>query len=274
MSTAKLKNIILLVLVFLNLFFLTLIAVDAVRETATRRRTIEQLTQIMQNSGVTVDGDIIPKIDAPRAQSTSRDAYAEATLARIALGDCEPVDSGGTSTTYIADNGEGTAIFNIRSEFVIDYTYGLDISGDLVSAVKKQLRRMKIETEEPRVAFAEGDLTIIVAEIRCRDMPTFNCTVSFEFENSLLMRISGRRPSAITEVSGGRERNLPTAMLGFLQYILDGGAEVTEITEITAGYSMNVGVFGAGELAPVWRFTTDDGVFLVNALTGQVEDVF
>ncbi|MDR0905197.1 MAG: hypothetical protein LBN00_03315 [Oscillospiraceae bacterium] len=272
MSTAKIKNIVLVVLLFLNVFFLAVAARDIYENNAARRRTIENFGVIMQNGGIELSDGAMPELTAPKPQKTSRDPYAEATIARAALGDCEPTDSGGTPSQYIGERG--TATFNARDEFEIKYTGDYAVAeneAEMLSVAKKLLRRMKIETAEPEISDNGGDITVFAAVCRYRKTPTFNCVITFTFDDGRLIGIAGRRPSGVSEAAGGAERDLPTSMLGFLQFVLDSGAEVTKITGITAGYRLNVGAFGTGELMPCWRLDTDAGAFYIDALTGAVE---
>ena len=269
MSSAKIKNIILIVLVFLNAFFLAIIGVDTIKERTAHRRTVENLTTIMRNSGITVREDALHRRDAPLTQKTSRDAYAEATVARAALGNCELLETSGTSSSY--GNNQGTATFNVRGEFTVEYDepYELFTSATGYSrAIKKLLRKMGIEAVE---TYASAVDDYIVATCLYRGTPIYNCEISFFFENGKLVRITGRRPSSIVESPGEAERDLSTATLGLLKFVLDEKISLTEIHSITAGYRFNVGAFGAGELTPTWSFETDVGAFSLDALSGIVE---
>jgi hypothetical protein len=274
MSTAKIKNIVLVVLLFLNVFFLAVAARDSYDRSAARRHTIESLGVIMQNGGIELSEGVLHSLNAPTPQKTSRDAYAEATIARAALGDCAPTDSG-TPSQYVGDGG--TATFNARDEFEIRYTNGYGSAAateEMLTVAKKLLRRMKIDASELKAAESGGEKTVYSAVCEYRGIPTFNCVITFTFDGGgRLTGITGRRPSGVSEAAGGALRDLPTSMLGFLKFVLDGGAEVTKITAVTAGYRLNVGAFGTGELIPCWRFDTDAGAFYIDALTGAVEAV-
>lgn len=271
MSTAKLKNIILMVLVFLNIFFLALVVSDRVSERNTRRRTTENLTTILSVNGIELAAEL-PAFDAPNLQRTSRDAYAEATISRAVLGDCAPIDGGGSATIYAGERG--TATFNLRGEFLVEFDDGFFLRGsdsDPIKAVQKLLGKMRVDTDLPIISDgAQQGSETITALCLYRTQPTYNCVITFEFERGLLVRISGRRPSGVTETTSVSGRGLPTVMLGFLSHVTDNALPVTQITSVSAGYSLNVGAFGSGELVPVWRLGTDAGEFIVDAMTGEI----
>ena len=272
MSTSKLKNIILMVLVVLNFFFLALVISDNITERSTRRRTIENLATILADNGIVLAAEL-PELAAPTLQRTSRDAYADATLSRAVLGDCEPIDAGGSATIYAGERG--TATFNLRGEFLVEFYDGYALRGsdsDPAKAVRSLLGKMRVDATQPVItagAQTAGSETI-TAVCLYRNLPTYNCVITFEFERGLLTRITGRRPSGVTEAARTTERGLPTVMLGFLRHIIDAELRVTKITDVSVGYSLNVGAFGAGELVPVWRIETDDGDFLIDAMTGEI----
>jgi len=272
MSTSKLKNIVLMVLVVLNIFFLALVIRDGVTERTTRRRTIENLATILADNGIVLAAEL-PELAAPSLQRTSRDAYADATLSRAVLGDCEPIDAGGSATIYAGERGAAT--FNLRGEFLVEFFDGFALRGsetDTVKAVRSLLKKMRVDATQPTVtagAEQQGDETI-TAVCLYRSLPTYNCVITFEFERGLLVRIIGRRPSGVTEAARTTERGLPTVMLGFLRHVMDTEIDVTKITDVSAGYSLNVGAFGTGELVPVWRIDTDAGEFIIDAMTGEI----
>ncbi|MDR0838819.1 MAG: hypothetical protein LBN99_04165 [Oscillospiraceae bacterium] len=265
MSTAKIKNLILAALVLINVFFLIDVLWEKIGEAAERRQITENLTAIMEKGGIELHSGAIGEIRGPAAQSTVRDPFGEATIARAVLGDCELVESG-TRARY--ESGLGEATFNTRGEFVITARKELAASdGEPARYAKRLLRAMKLDASEP-VATGSNTATAVC---EYRGTAVFNCVITFEFDGEGLVTVSGRRPSGVSEAPDVATRDLPTLLLGFLSLVRDGGADCTSISSVEAGYRLSVGAFGDGSLSPGWRVETDVGAFFLDAVTGAIE---
>ena len=267
MSIARLKSLVIAVLVLINLFFATAIILNRVGGAAEQGRIIESLRTAMSASGITFSDDAIRDVTVLDAYTTSQDAFAEAVIARTILGDCEPVQSD-SGQKYAGTRG--TASFNTLGEFVIELTESYSPSGSSAERIsKKLLKNMGIDTTEP-VATVFGNTTVVVALCTWRGSQIFNCTVTFTFSGSELVRVEGRRPSDVSETQVSSYITFSTAVLSFLRYDKSQETSSAVITSIDPGYRMNVSAFGDGLLTPGWLIVTDTGVFFANAITGEI----
>ncbi|MDR1065004.1 MAG: hypothetical protein LBL25_01375, partial [Oscillospiraceae bacterium] len=267
MSTSKIKNIVIAVLVFINVFFLSAVLVSRVGEASGRRRVIDDLRTVLENAGVALEDGAIASLESLRPMSTERDAYGEAYLARAVLGDCSPSQDGGANSVYTGERG--TAEFNARGEFRIELTEPYAARGGARAEAKRLLREMGLDASDPALS-VNGDTETASAVCEYKGAPTFNCVVSFEFEGGLLLRVTGRRPSGVKEAPPGTLRELPTALLEFLAFVRGGGIDCSRILSVEAGYRLTVSAFGDGTLSPGWLVTTDAGGFFINSPTGEI----
>lgn len=267
MSSSRLKSIIIVVLLLINLFFLTDIVTNNVRLARERSDTIDSIASVMKASGISFAEDAIGDISVLETYTTSQDAFADALIARTILGDCEPVltDSGQWYT-----GSRGSAFFNTSGVMIIELTeHYVPTGSTTVRAVKKLLRNMSIDATEPVVTvFGETEILTVLCTLRGNRI--FNCTVTFEFRNGALINVTGRRPSGLSESSGGSSVSFSTAALSFVRYVRDNNLEIDEITSVEPGYRMSAGAFGDGELLPGWLIVTGAGSYFAEASTGEI----
>jgi len=268
MSIARLKSLVIAVLLLINIFFATDIVWDRISDAAQQARTIGELRVVMESSGLALSVNAIGDVAVLDAYTTSQDAFAEAVIARAILGDCAPVQSE-SGQIYAGENG--TATFNSSGRFIIEMTEAVfSAEASPERAARKLLKSMGINTAEP-VASVFGNTTIVVALCSWRGSQIFNCTVSFTFVGGELVNITGRRPSGMSEAHSGDSISLPTALLSFLRFNKAQETEAGEITSIEPGYRMNVDAFGDGMLIPGWLIKTDAGDYFANASSGEIQ---
>ena len=267
MSTARLKSLIIAVLFFINLFFVTNIVWSRLSFADEQSRTIESLGAVMLSSGLSFADDASYNTTALEAYTTSQDAFAEAVIARTILGDCEPVQSD-SGQKYAGDRG--TATFNPSGVFIIDLTDSYSPSDAAPErAVRRLLKSMDVDTTEP-VATTLGNTTTVVTYCTWRGSRIFNCTVSFTFVGTELVNVTGCRPSGVAETQNGSYISFSTATLSFIRFNQAQETPAAIISSFEPGYRMNVGAFGEGTLTPGWLIKTDTGDFFADATSGEV----
>lgn len=269
MSTSKIKNIVIAVLIFINLFFLAVLTISSAGEAAEHHRILDDLRMVFTENGIGLPESLPGSLLSMKTLETERDAFGEASAARAVLGDCSPSGEGGANSVYTG--ARGTAEFNARGELKIELTEPYTPRGGSAAAVAKRLLRdMGIDAAAPTI-HENDEITTAVAVCEYKGVPMFNCSVSFEFNKAgALLRVTGRRPTGIKEAPQDRLRDLPTALLGFLTFTRAGGADCTELISVAAAYRLTVSAFGDGTLSPGWLITTDAGVYFIDALMGEI----
>ncbi|MDR3277985.1 MAG: hypothetical protein LBT12_04360 [Oscillospiraceae bacterium] len=285
MSGSKIKSLVIAALALINVFFLVIFIWGRADTALAARRALENIRQIMLESGVTLQSGAVHGGAALKALRTGRDAAGEEAIARACLGDVSAEDQGGGILRYTS--ALGSATFNSRGEFVIEYTAPVADRENLASAARRWLRTRDMEATAPiaaetvgmqavsAVIGAETDGTQTVSAVYTyKKTLIFNCRVTFELTDGGRLRVTGRRPAGIREGGTGAIADVSTVLMGFLSSIRAGEVSCRAITDVRAGYHFNAGALGDGELSPGWRVTTDAGEYFVNSLTGELEAMY
>ena len=99
-----------------------------------------------------------------------------------------------------------------------------------------------------------------------------NIATVFSYQDGELRQIDAQRLSGTAQQAAGGETLLSTAtvLIRFLAGINDGAVRVcTEIQDMTPGYQANLSR-PVTYLSPVWRITTDTGVYYMDGVTGEI----
>ncbi len=268
------KNILILALVAINVFFLAFIGLGIYRDNAVDKQMYRELYDLMERNGILLDTESIQTDGEMYRLDTSRDAVKEQELAEALLGETVAVDqgAGGIITTYIGENGE--AVFRTGGEFKIVFTKDVFKAGDdIESTTEKILKTMSIETANVEISVTDENLTA-TAVCFWSDKEIFNCRVRFVYENGSLLEINGKHATNIRQTTEKTEMSASsaaTALMSFLHSVKDGKYTCTAIMEVCPGYCYTAAVYGDGSLRPVWRIKANSGVYLVDAETGNVE---
>jgi hypothetical protein len=267
MSAGKMKNLVLVALVLINVFLLAFYSAGRAGELTLRRQKIEDICDIMENYGIALRPSAIGPDTRLSGAVTSRDAGEEDAIVAAVLGNAEKTTSGNLSR-YVS--GAGEASFNARGEFVIDVRPGAIPAPEAAASARRLLRDMGIPTDEP-AATIEGDGVEVFATCTYASAPVFNCQIRFTYQSGSLVRVSGRRADPARTASGEEITGAAEALLDFLSYIDGEEQQCGEITYVQAGYRFNVGAIGDGELSPGWRIISDRDEYFVYSSTGAVE---
>lgn len=274
MEWPKLKNIVLIILLLVNLFLLLLLGYREGRSTQYTERTRQNTIEILANNGISVEESILPGDASLAPFSMERDKTGEAKAAAALLGTVTESGQGGAS---IYKGEKGTARFSRTGEFsaaLCQDAYPLEVEQTVQEHALSILARMDIDAVVLSVQ-TEGNKTVVTARQNWNGTPVFTCTILLTYEEEALVSI--REGSSIrltgTPVQAGGEESLSTvtALMRFLEGINDLGDVCTVLTEITPGYVFTAGVSDPIKLRPVWYITTDTGAYYLNADSGALE---
>ena len=249
METGRLKTIAILILLCVNLAFGGILLAERMDTAAGTAQTRSELIRVLHGLGITLDADAIPADDTMNRYVVPRDPEAEQAMVDALLGPARSEDQGGNIRWY--ENENGWARFRSGGVFEITTVSGDSLENRLLSSGMSFIR--------------EADsyiCTIGSAEI-------FNCCFSLR-QRAGGIYISGRILPGSPEAEEGTETlDAATLLLRFHDRVRDAGGVYTEISRIRPGYLLNV-TAASMELLPVWRITTDGGVWYLDVTEGKL----
>lgn len=274
MDTSKIKNIIILILLAVNVFLLAALISDRAQARAVRAEAWEAALEAVERSGISVSKGISSDIDTPLVYSLRRDMDSEREWLERVLGEAVADDLGGNIWLYSSGNGQAS----VRGTGECDILLGADVFGtgwDAAKTAAKVMKKLGLEPDEANALVNSGRDGGTV-ELGClwQGGRVYNAQMSFTFSEDYLVMISGTRifDRQVQESSAGVLDEL-SVMLRFVEAVSEQGFVCSSLSALEAGYIFSVAVSGEGTLNPVWRFTTDTGDMYINAVTGKVETV-
>ena len=266
MDRYRLKNIIILILVLMDLFLLgSLASRQASRQTA-RRTAVQQLVELFAADGIQLAPSAISQETPPSSRTLTRDVALERQVAAVLLGnDLSRSDQGGGISTY--SSARGAAMF--RS------TGGFDAAGtlaqeDVMGCCREVCRNDGYSAPASRLD-SDGGGTATVTRLY-DDVPVFNCTVTFSISHGVLNSVSGTLlPDTFTETASDVTPLSATAALTAFQKVRrDTGAAVSAITDMYCCFELQSSASVHMSLVPAWCIVTDTGNYYVNCITSAV----
>ena len=270
MSFARIKSLIIVILLLFNLFFLAVIVIDSYADARSERQAAANACTVLTHRGISIDPDSIKTSGAIKVMRTARDLNAEALIAGVVLGDTVISDRGAIYS--YESEGRGVAEFSSGGKFEMHLSDGVvTMSGSAEKTVQKLLRSMKIEISELKSKYIQGG-EMLTAVCAYKGVSIFNCTITFTFVGEELKSIDGKYVTGIETAEDGAEVSTAgTVLLGFLASVLKGDPECSAISYVEAGYQSYVaGPFGEGFIAPAWLIVTDTGRYIVDDASGEI----
>ena len=272
MSVSKIKSIVIVALLLINVFFLTVIVVDTIADARSERLVIENACAILRLGGIAVEPDSIRSIDALRTMRAVRDHEAEETIARAVLGAVVMTDLGVIFRYENPDNG--VADFYSAGDFEIQINEGVATNAwGTLRSVQRILSDMKLDTSEI-VLSGEPGSEVVTAVAAYRGASIFNCAIEFVFSGVNLETVKGRYVTGIEAAEDGAVISSPSAALfDFLAAVRRGEAESTRIYSVESGYQFHHagGSLGESLIMPAWLITADTGRYIIDSATGDIE---
>ena len=273
MSGSRIKTLVIAALVLLNVFFLTVIVMDAAADARNERQAIENVCIVLRAGGLIIDPGDIQADRSLRTMRTARGDSAEEAIVRAILGPTEMTVQG---MIHLYENPDrGIAEFYSGGDFRISLVDG-PAAGERgsIPAVRRLLGEMGLETSDLVLEIRQSGETV-TAVSSYRGTRIFNCTIDFVYANGILETVAGRY---VTDVEPSEEgagiSHVGTALLSFLTAVRSDDREdvvCTRIDSVTAGFQHQVvGSFGEGVMMPVWLIITDMGSYIVVDATGEV----
>lgn len=271
MEWPKLKNIIILILLLVNVFLLVLVGSRRGEALRYDREALERTLEVLEAQGIRADPDrLSPAGDLPPL-TAERDLEREAQLARALLGGGVEQDNRGGGL-YLYRSGAGELSIRAGGELSADLSDGPDWRADNPERhAAALLRKMGIDGTQAGVAQEDGE-----CRVRFRQMwngaPIFSCEVEFVYRDGLLDAIRGTLVIAVQGTEeAGESLTLPTALLRFLDGVNGAGDVCSAILSMEPGYRAAAQpLTGGTRLTAVWLVSSDTAEYYLDCATGAL----
>ena len=269
MEKSKIKNVIILILLAVNIFFLTLFLIGRTETGKLKRQAKEDVKAVLMSNGISIDTSIIPEDLYFANYKLTRDINGETLITKTVLGD---TDTKLESNIYHYDSLAGKADFYGSGEFSISITDGFPIDDSKSQTLVSFLKTINIPVDAKSMRIEDsGSFQTVSFICTYNNTRIFNCEVVLKISEGRIFYLGGRRPTSAPLASGSPSLlSVNTALIYFLNGIKEENLKCSEITCISAGYYMSAAVSGGGELYPVWCLATDSGNYYVNGLNGTI----
>lgn len=272
MSASKLKNLILLILLLVNLFLLALVVPKYTADRQRQQQADKSLVALFADAGVALSLEDIPESLPLTMQELTADEDYPLSAVQTVLGGgvlSRPRENG---TEY--SSALGLALVLGDGEFSATLHY--EETADPRTQVESLLETMAIPYVKLTQTQEENGTEIFTAQLTCRQVPLLSHHLSFYYENRSLTRISGFLTPASDPVPIGADRCISArdALVAFLGSRLDIGWMGSRIQSVTQGYALSPDLNRAvWSMRPVWEISTDAGTYFVDGLTQSVSGI-
>ena len=270
MEWRKLKNIILIILLALNLALAGLIGGPRLSAYARENQAQREAVLFLEQKGIGVSAELIPDGVEHQPLAARRNQHAEEEMARLLLGEDTNLElQGGEVYRYVSS--KGVLQFHSDGSFWAELDpkqFPVETDGRTAAlAVLEQLNFTgEILTE------GEGFLTLR----QCLDQGClFNQQATVTWTETGVTGISpGRRLYGTPVADTGRESiDRATALIAFYNGLNRMGDVCRRIDRIEPGYISAASLDRVMTLTPVWRVTTDTGTYQLDLVGGGLERV-
>ena len=271
MEGSKLKNIVIVILVVLNLCLLLLSGGRRIQDVRSREQARTDAVEVIRHGGVILDEQIVPADMKLLPMMAERDLKSEILQARALLGgDVTAQAKGGEVYRYANEVGwlqvHSTGQYSARME------PGLPVT-EQETPQAHALALMKLLDMECRVVVSEvaGGQGEVVLNQTLNGADLLDCQVRVTYRDGCAVQISGnRRLLGQAETSGGVPITVSTALMRLFNGLNDMGDVYSAITSINPVYVLSSEGADSMRLTPVWQVETDTGTYRLDTLTGTL----
>lgn len=265
MERYRLKNIIILILVLLNIFLAASLLTQKITEHNTQKTAAEQLSALFAADGMQLNPDIVSSDIPPSSCIISRDTALETRVAEQILGEAaSPVDQGGGITIYNAS--AGTVQFRSSGSFDALLDTPIPEGNRFCTSFCKTF-----SYSAPLFDLDEYGSGSATAQQQLNHLAIYNSTVTFTLDKGQLVAVNGILvPENGTPVI---QEQAPfsaiAALTAFQQSRQETGSVVSAILNMRLCWELQSSS-GSLMLYPVWRISTNTANFYVNCISGAV----
>lgn len=268
MERSKLKNIILTILVITNVLLLGLMLTQRMESRHYRQQTLLDAVELLAQQGISVRAEDLPSRDFPPPQVLERDAQKELAAFTALLGQDTVYAQRGQVSLYTGALGSAEA----RD----DGAFSVSLSANAYPLNDQDMEQhalavLSLLGFSGQVTVAED--SAITAVETLKGVPIFSCGVLLRYEDGELRSISGTRLAGAPakDPQAGVQLSTATLLIRFRAGIINSGDACTAILSATQGYTLSANANRSLRLTPVLRLETDTNLYILNALTGELQ---
>ncbi len=285
MGKAKLKNLILLLLVVTNALLIWIAMPLMDEEKSQQDLAGQQLESLFAAYGVSYDGDIVPVEETLYTVELTVDGTDELPLAQSILGERAELSTESSQQTQIFQSEIGTLTISRDSSFSITYV-GQEATTQMETVVAERLKEMGVVgTIGTPVRQAAGNYVVSVTQ-NLFYVPYLSSQLDFYFADGVLYQCVGNGVLGKTDEKGGVvagdtsfSRPDEQACIGYVDAMVNFFASRNQlawlgssINQVSQGFiRADMASVAVLRLTPGWKISTDTGDFWVNGITGTVE---
>jgi len=266
-SASKVKNLVILILLLVNVFLLALVVPSRVRAGQQEQATAQQLSRLFASYDIALPAEIIPRGESLYDQQVSSATEATILAVQALLGEDASAVQQRDGLRFASSQGEAVLV---NGSLIAELRIPV---GEPEAFTRDCLARMGLAFSAVTVHAESETVTVCRAEPLVSGLPVVSTRLSFRYEDGLLTRVEGLLLTAkdtMTVIGNQRCITAADALVDFLGSRLSTGWLGSRIDSIEQGWSLTRGAGGSFSLRPVWRLNTDAGVCLVNGITGDV----
>jgi len=268
---AKMKNIIIVILLLLNAFLLFLVGGRWFADSHSHEAARNSAIQVIRDSGVVLEDSAVPREMLLNAMQAQRDLAQENSLASGLLGSEMTVEAlGGDVYRYTSDRG--WIQFHSSGEFIAEFEPGVfRATGETARHAVGVLEMLGFDSQVLEDKTADGTGSISLRQ-PLGDIPLLGCQATVHYrDGSLVSMTQGRRLLGEPYQTDGEDAmSVATALMRLYNGMKELGDIYTRIESITPAYTMSVSLSGPARLTPVWYVKTDTGAYQMDTRTGQI----
>lgn len=270
MEWRKLKNIILIILLALNLALAALIGGPRLSAYTRESQAEREAVLFLEEKGIGVSLDQLPAGEEFQPLQAERDQQTEETIARALLGENTSREiQGGEVYRYASEKGliQFHSDGSFWAEFAPDQ---FPLEGDGRGAALAVLQKLGFSGE----VMEEGENFLTLRQC-LEEGCLFNQQATVTWNENGVSGISpGRRLYGMPVADTGRESiDRASALIAFYNGLSRMGDVCSRIDRVEPGYVSSTSLNRMMTLTPVWRVTTDTGTYQLDLVGGGLERV-
>lgn len=261
MKASRLKTIVIVILLLVNVFLLFLLLSRRAEQNAAYERAVDQLVTLYEASGITLDRSTLTQDETLFSAETQRDSARETAFAEALLGSVSVSESGGV-TRYTGTDGSCI----IRTGGTVDASLTRSVSDPEVFC-DELFKSFGYARTRALLSGGSGSITGVR---HTGERSVFNAPLTLTFSEGTLTAVTGTFLPPLSESRRTDGVDAVSALVYFLDYRNSSGAVCTQIASVEHGYLLQSSAAAQVSLLPVWCITTDVNSYYVNCLTGEV----
>ena len=264
MQTYRLKYIVIVILLLLNLFLCFLLFSYRQQDRQSRRQLIQGISQLYEESQVLLTAEIDLDTAPLPPLSLTRNTEGEAEIAEFFLGAAgSAADQGGGIHLYSRDGEQ----MLVRSSGAFDYVAAQPRAADPAALCREFCQSFGYRAVE----MPSGSSGSFLGMLQIDGHDVYNCMVSIFLEDGMLISAAGSWVSTQDAAPLYTARiTAADALVKFLDYRNTTGLICSRVEGILPVYELLSSTSGPSQLSSKWEITTDTHQYYVDCKTGLV----